>query len=263
MLRRGDPVPEGVWQAVDAAVRQAATHVLTARRVADFDGPRGWDCVSMPTGRVRALPAASKGAELTVPEVLPLVEIRADFSLPWPAIETFQRGGRLDTAPAEGAARAVALAEDRLAFHGAGSSEGFLDSAQSPAVSLGDWARPGAAVADVLAAVERLDAGGVGGPYVLVVEPALYYAYLKATAEGAQPAARQMRDVIAAIHRSPVVSGGGLFSTRGGDFVLTVGGDLGVGYGWHDREAVHLICAETVAAQRPTPEAVCLLRPRG
>lgn len=48
-------------------------------------------------------------------------------------------------------------------------------------------------------------------------------------------------------------------STRGNDLVVTVGGDLAVGYRQHDREAVYLMCVETVAAQLPTPQAVCLL----
>ena len=72
--------------------------------------------------------------------------------------------------------------------------------------------------------------------------------------------ARQLRDVFANVHRSPVISGAGaVFSTRGGDFVLTVGGDLAVGYRLHDRDLVHLFCAETIAAQTVAPEAVCVL----
>ena len=46
-----------------------------------------------------------------------------------------------------------------------------------------------------------------------------------------------------------------------GDFVLSVGGDLSVGYRLHDREAVHLFCVETIGAQTATPEAVCTLAP--
>jgi len=50
-----------------------------------------------------------------------------------------------------------------------------------------------------------------------------------------------------------------VFSTRGDDFVITVGGDFAAGYRLHDREAVHLFCVETIAAQTVTPEAVCVL----
>ena len=70
----------------------------------------------------------------------------------------------------------------------------------------------------------------------------------------------QLKDVLAHVHRGTALREvGAVFSTRGDDFVLTVGGDLAAGYRLHDREAVHLFCAETIAPQMTTPEAVCLL----
>jgi len=45
---------------------------------------------------------------------------------------------------------------------------------------------------------------------------------------------------------------------RGGDFILTVGGDLAVGYRSHDRDALHLFCVETLAPQTRA-HAVCVL----
>ena len=107
---------------------------------------------------------------------------------------------------------------------------------------------------------QALDERGVPGPYEAVLPTARYYAYLQAVDERGYPTARQLKDVFAAVHRSPVISGAGaVFSTRGGDFVLTVGGDLAVGYRLHDRDQVHLFCAETIAAQTVAPEAVCVL----
>jgi len=35
--------------------------------------------------------------------------------------------------------------------------------------------------------------------------------------------------------------------------------DLAVGYRQHDRDAVYLMCVETVAARTLAPEAVCVL----
>ena len=64
-----------------------------------------------------------------------------------------------------------------------------------------------------------------------------------------------------AVHRSQVITGGAVVSLRGGDFIITVGGDLTVGYRWHDVEAVNLFCVETVASQLITPDAVCVLTP--
>ena len=84
-------------------------------------------------------------------------------------------------------------------------------------------------------------------------------AALIATMSGS--AAKQLGIVIKRVHSSPVIDGAALFSTRGGDFMITVGGDFSVGYRSHDEEAIHLFCVETVAAQLLTPRAVCLIRP--
>jgi hypothetical protein len=50
-------------------------------------------------------------------------------------------------------------------------------------------------------------------------------------AEGGDPASRQLALVLAGVHRCVVMrKEGAVFSTRDGAFVVTVGGDLAVGY---------------------------------
>lgn len=261
-LRRGAaPLSDDVWKALDANVAEAARHVLSARRVATFDGPRGWEHVGVRLGTMRPCRSEEGKASVCIPDLVLLAEIRVDFSLPWAAIEAFERGApALDTRPGEEAAREVALTEDLMAFYGEPTSDGFLASKESPRVQVGDWAKPGQLLADLVNAVEVLDTNGVPGPYEAVLAPQAYYAYQRAVAEGGYPASRQLRTVLQAVHRSLVLREvGAVFSMRGGDFILTVGGDLSVGYRQHDRDAVHLMCVETIAAQTESPEAVCLL----
>jgi len=75
---------------------------------------------------------------------------------------------------------------------------------------------------------------------------------------------RHTKSIVAEVHRSLVMQdGGALFSTRGSDFILTVGGDLAVGYRSHDRDALHLSCVESLAPQTLGPDAVCLLEGNG
>jgi uncharacterized linocin/CFP29 family protein len=252
---------EPVWKALDDAVVQAARHVLAGRRIATFDGPHGWDHVATRLGTSTPCRSAEGEAVVCVPDVVLLLEVRVEFSLPWAAIEMFERGAPvLDTGPAETAARELALAEDRVAFYGDPAGSGFVTSRKSPRTHAQDWKRPGQVLADLVKAVEILDTAGIPGPYEAVLPPMRYYAYLQAVDETGYPTARQLRDVLAAVHRSPVMrEAGAVFSTRGGDFVLSVGGDLATGYRLHDREAVHLFCVETIAPQTVTPEAVCLL----
>jgi uncharacterized linocin/CFP29 family protein len=264
-LRRDSaPLSARVWKEVDEAVGQAARHVLAGRRIATFDGPHGWDqLVASRLGTM--VPCQTREGKATVcrPEVVLLAEIRAEFSMTWTAIELFERGApSLDTRPAEDASREVALAEDRLAFYGDPLGRGFLTAPDSPRLKTGDWTAPGKVVADILKGVETLDTKGISGPYEVVLSPARYFEYLQAEGDQGYPAARQLREVVAAVHRSPVIhDAGAVFSVRGDDFMLTVGGDLSVGYRLHDRDAVHLFCVETLAAQIVTPEAVCILDP--
>lgn len=261
-LRRGfAPLSDHVWKALDDAVVQSARHVLTARRVATFDGPHGWEHLGARVGTMRPCVMPETKAAVCVPDVVILAELRADFSIPWTTIEIFDRGAPgFDASAAETAAREVALAEDVLLYYGDPTGSGFLASRKSPRVTVGNWSEPGRLLADVLRAIEVLDTTGIPGPYEAVLRPESYFAYLRAVADGGYPAARQLERVLRAVHRSPVLRDvGAVFATRGNDFIVTVGGDLAVGYHQHDRDAVHLTCLETIAAQSLTPEAVCIL----
>jgi uncharacterized linocin/CFP29 family protein len=261
-LRRDNaPISEKVWSAIDDQVVDTARHVMAARRIADFEGPHGWNHVASRLGSHRSLKSEKTTASLSVPDVILLTDIRAEFSLTWADIEAYERGAAvLPTDPAEDAARAVALAEDYLLFYGRDGAKGFLNGEGSPRLVLGDWNAPGQADQDLLAAVEKLDSKGIQGPYDLVLDSAYYYAFFRATAEGGgYPVSRELKDVLGKVHRSHVITGGALISMRGDDLIMTVGGDLTVGYRSHDREAVHFFCVESVAGELVTPEAVCLL----
>jgi uncharacterized linocin/CFP29 family protein len=259
LRREAAPLSDRAWKAVDEAVVSAARQELAARRIADFEGPRGWAHAAEPLGARRQEPRAKSGAQCSVPEVMLLCELRQDFALPWTAIEAFERGGRvLDTLPAEQAARAVALAEDALAFEGGPGSRGFLSDHDGPRITLGDWSSPAQVAADLIAAVSKLDELGIPGPYAAVLDPTRFYAYLRAAAERRlSTEADRLEGLFRGIYRSSVVRGGGVFSLRGGDFLLVVGGDLSVGYRAHDETTIHLFCVETVSAHPVTPNAAC------
>jgi uncharacterized linocin/CFP29 family protein len=211
---------------------------------------------------VKRLAHDSGIVHFSIPDVMLLTELRAGLTIPWTDIDIFERvGPTLESKSLEEAAREMALAEDTLVFYGTSASPGILSASDTPRVALTDWSQPGRLVADVLAAVEKLDTLGVKGPYEAVLSPHLYYSYLRQTGEGGvYPAAKQLGIVIEKVHNSPVVEGAVLFSTRGGDFLITAGGDFTVGYRSHDETAVRLFCVETVAAQLLTPEAICLIR---
>ena len=265
LRRSAAPLSAKTWKAIDETATSMAKQTLVARRVADVNGPRGWTHMASELGTFRSasVPKAEPGVRFSVPDVMLLTEIRCDFRLSWAAIDIYERvGPTLEPDAIEEATRKIALAEDRLVFYGAAHWPGLLTSDKTPRIALSDWSIPGRAVTDLLSAVEKLDELGVKGPYEAVMSPHHYYAYLRTTGEGGSyPAAKQLKFVIEQVHSSPIIEGAALFSTRGGDFIITIGGDFTVGYRSHDENAVHLFCVETVAAQVLSPEAVCLIRP--
>jgi uncharacterized linocin/CFP29 family protein len=265
LRRSAAPLSEKVWKEIDAVAGAMFKQTVVARRIADFDGPRGWNHVATHLGTFKPaqVPRSSGPVRFSMPDVLLLTELRADFQLAWADIDIFERvGPRLEAKAIEDAAREIAIAEDTLLFFGSSTSPGLLTNSDTPRVALSDWSIPGRVVTDLLAAVQKLDTFGIKGPYEAVLSTEHYYSYLRRTGEGgAYPAAKQLGIVIEKVHHSPVIEGAVLFSTRGGDFLTTVGGDFIIGYRWHDETAVHLFCVETVAAQLLTPEAICLIRP--
>jgi uncharacterized linocin/CFP29 family protein len=267
LRRNAAPLSEKTWKEIDDIAGSTFKQTVVARRIVDFDGPRGWRHVATELGTFKPAQMRQRfdHVRVSVPDVMLLTELRADFSIPWVDIDIFERvGPTLNSKSIEDGAREMALAEDALVFYGSSAMPGILSTPGTPQIQLSDWSKPGSVVADLLSAVEKLDINGVKGPYEAVLSPHDYYSYLKQTGEGgAYPAAKQLGIVIDKVYNSPVVDGAVLFSTRGGDFLITVGGDFAVGYRSHDENAVHLFCVETVAAQLLTPEAVCLLPRKG
>ena len=265
LRRNAAPLSEKVWKEIDEIAAAMFKQTVVARRIVDFDGPRGWNHVATQLGTFKPAkePQSSPKVRLSIPDVMLLTEIRSDFTISWADIDIFERvGPTLESKAIEDAARETALAEDSLIFFGISYSPGILKSHDSPRVALSDWSVPGRVVTDLLAAVEKLDSLGVKGPYEVVLSTQHYYSYLRQTGDGGgYPAAKQLGIVLAKVYSSPVINGAALFSTRGGDYLVTVGGDFIVGYRWHDDTSVHLFCVETIAAQLQTPEAVCLIRP--
>jgi uncharacterized linocin/CFP29 family protein len=265
LRRSAAPLSEKAWKEIDELAGSMFKQTVVARRIADFDGPRGWNHVATQLGTFKPAqtPRSSGRVRFSIPDVLLLTEIRSDFQIPWADIDIFERvGPTLESKSIEEAARETALAEDALILFGSSTSPGLFKHPETPRIALSDWSIPGRVVTDLLTAVQKLDALGVKGPYEAVLSPQHYYSYLRQTGEsGGYPAAKQLGIVIEKVHNSPVLDGAVLFSTRGGDFMVTVGGDFTVGYRWHDETAVHLFCVETIAAQLLSPEAVCLIRP--
>ncbi len=263
-LRRAlAPVSDAAWAEIEDQARQTLKLNLAARKLVDFDGPHGWERSAVSLGRVERLDASPvEGIETSKRLVLPLIELRSVFSLERRELEAITRGARdADLEPVTEAAQRIARAEDALVFYGYGPGcmRGMVEaSPHEPIILSNDYL---AYAHSVVQAIERLRRSGVGGPYALALGPRCYAGLSETLGPGGYPLAKHVKQIIEGpMVWAPAVDGAVVLSMRGGDFELTVGRDLSIGYLDHDATSVRLYIEESAAFRVIAPEAAVSLR---
>jgi uncharacterized linocin/CFP29 family protein len=265
LLRSHAPITEAAWEAIDDEARERLTPALAARKLVDFSGPHGWEHSSANLGRVRSLDTAPgvDGVSAAQRRVLPVVELRADFSLSRAELRDADRGAQdVDLGPLDTAARRIAIAENRAVFHGwdAAGITGITEASSLEALTLGEncelYPR------HVSTAVEALLSAGVEGPYGLALGPEAYRRVLQTAEHGGYPLLEHLRKIIGGpLVWSPGVEGAVVVSLRGGDFLFESGEDLSIGYDSHDAERVNLYLIESFTFRVVEEDAAVTLKP--
>lgn len=262
LLRTLAPLSDAAWEMIDGEATRQLKVVLAARQLVDFSGPHGWAHSAVATGRTTPVAAApGDGVTAAARKVLPLIELRAGFTLFRAEMAAIDRGAEdVDLSSLNDAVRRIALAENTAVFHGFGEAgiEGIAEMSPHPAVALGtDYdSYPGL----VARAVERLRSEGIGGPYGLALGPEGYTGVIETTEYGGYPVFDHLRRILGGpIVWAPGVSGAVVLSLRGGDFLFESGQDFAIGYEGHDADSVHLYFEESFAFRVVTPEAAVAL----
>lgn len=259
------PVTDEAWAAVEDEAARTLSLNLAGRRLVEIDGPRGFALSSVPTGRTVPADGGAlvEGVEVTARTNRPLLELRVEFDLARAELEAVDRGARdPDLSPLVDAARRIALAEDRLVFEGgAGGVDGVASaSPHAPLDLTDDYAGYPSLVAKAIATLRN---SGVDGPFGLALGPRCYTGVVETTEHGGYPVLEHLRLITGGpLVWAPGVDGSVVISQRGGDFRLTIGEDLSVGYVRHDGRSVTLFIEETVTFANDTPEAAIALRHR-
>lgn len=248
LLRDLAPISSAAWAEIEREARRTLKLTLAGRKLVDFAGPLGWEASAVGKGRVEtAAEPPRDGVEASLRHVQPLVELRVPFELSRRELETVGRGsGDADLAPVVKAAREMAMAEDGAIFHGyqAGGIEGIGPAADPATLTLtDDFARYPIVVAEALSTLRH---ASVAGPYGIALGPRCYTGLTETTTSGGYR-------VFDHVHRlldgplvwAPGVDGAVIVSMRGGDFELTVGQDLSIGYLDHTAQTVRLYLQES------------------
>jgi uncharacterized linocin/CFP29 family protein len=265
LLRELAPISEATWNLLDEEARERLTPALAARKLVDFSPAHGWEHSATNLGRIRALPSGpAEGVRAAQRQVLPLVELRADFTVSRRELEDADRGAEdVDLDALDEAARRIALAENVAVFHGWADAgiTGIAEACTHEGIRLsGDF---NAYARHVAEGVETLLKAGIGGPYGLALGPDGYTGVIQTTEHGGYPLFDHLKKILAGgpIVWSPGVRGAVVLSVRGGDFLFESGQDLAIGYDRHDADEVHFYLEESFSFRVVTPEAACALLP--
>ncbi|UGS34447.1 family 1 encapsulin nanocompartment shell protein [Capillimicrobium parvum] len=263
LLREHAPITSAGWDEIDSEARERLAPNLAARKLVDFTGPLGWEHSATNLGRI--VPVAGEpiaGVEAVQRRVLPLVELRAPFTVSRAELRDRDRGAvDIDLDALDAAVQHLAIAENVAVFHGLASAgiQGVAEATTHPDVPLGDddWDRYPTHVAR---AVEMLLSVGITGPYGLALSPDCYTGVVETTERGGYPLLDHLRKILGGpLVWAPGVRGAVVVSLRGGDFLFESGQDLSVGYDSHDADVVNLYLEESFSFRVATPEAAVAL----
>ena len=256
-LRKGlAPVTDAAWEQIDDEATRSLRLYLGARKLVDVSGPLGWDTDAAVAGLVDAIDSGSQEVEAALRQPVALTEFRTPFQMSLADMDTADRGNvAIDTDAVIAAARAAALAEDRMVFHGLGSAKcpGIVGATPNRPIPLAD--DPAQYPRQVADALQLLRDAGIGGPYSIALGDEEFTAVTETTEKG-YPVYEHIKSMIEGdVVWVPAVTGAVVMSIRGGDFRLTLGEDFSIGYRGSDGDAVTLYLEESVAFQVLTPNA--------
>jgi uncharacterized linocin/CFP29 family protein len=250
------PVSDEAWAQIEQEAARTFKRHLAGRRVVDVDGPAGPAFSAVGTGRVRGIDPPGEGVQARLRQVVPLVELRAPFSLNRDEIDDVARGAQdADWQPVKDAARQIAFAEDGAIFEGysAAGIDGIRQGSSNPPVILPtDVKGYPAAIAQALS---QLRVAGVDGPYSVLLSAEAYTEVSETSDHGYPIIEHLKRQLSGDIIWAPAISGAIVLTTRGGDFSLHLGQDLAIGYLSHTDTEVSLYLEETLTFKMLTSEA--------
>ena len=265
LLRRElAPIVAEAWEEIDRQAKRVLTLNLAGRKLVDLDGPHGWRFAALNLGRLEQLESApAPGVRAALRAARPLVELRAPFRASLAELDNVARGATdVELEAVIEAAERIAAAEDHAIFNGFADAEitGMIEASPHEAIHM-----PASAVEypqAILQALEVLREAGVNGPYALALGNEPFKELSLATDNGYLVRKRIEQQILdGPVLWATAVPGAVILSVRGGDFVLTLGQDLSIGYADHDRENVELYLVESLAFRVLEGSAAVHVRP--
>ncbi|SFM10973.1 family 1 encapsulin nanocompartment shell protein [Halanaerobium salsuginis] len=257
------PFSAEAWDFLDEEATAVFNQKLKARKEVDFIGPKGLELSSINTGRFTPTGIEDvEGVSYSTRNVLPLVELKVPFKMKLSEIEALARGAEdVDTDPLIDAAAKVAKAENKAVFYGLDEVkiEGIVEASDYDEVSVSGGEKE--LITGLLKAITIFEENSVGGSKRLLLGPELYSLLYELDDKG-YPLKRKVEEMVesGALLVPDLGNRGLLISERGGDFELTVGQDISLGFEKREDDEVELFFIETFTFRVNGPEAAIVLK---
>lgn len=257
------PITNEAWAEIEDQAKIILAGNLSGRGLVDFDGPHGWEMASINLGRVKfADTGVIDGVLFGSRKVLPLIEVKVPFSLKMEEMDAISRGLKdADLDPVVAAGQKAAHFEEKALYQGfsKGGIKGIFEASEHKAIPLKKDAKKYQEIVEQ--GVVAIQEAGIGGPYQLVLGTEPYQLLMQGDERG-YPLRKRIEEILGgALSWSPALKGGVILSSRGGDFVLTVGQDFSIGYAGHDASKINLFITESFTFQVLEPKAAVELQP--
>jgi uncharacterized linocin/CFP29 family protein len=255
------PITEKGWKEIIDQTGKIFRIYLSAREFIDIDGPNGLEQGGISTGRL-IIQEKNNGSGLNygIREVLPLIEVRRPFTLDILELDNFNRGAKkVDLSALEEAAKEIALFEEKAVY--SGFTEGQINGLENSFTGTRNVAPEDhdgflRMLADQVTGFRK---DGVDGPYTLVLNGRKWQDLVNLSK--GYPVMKQIEQIIKGQILVSYAADNSIFlvSERGGDFELTLGQDISIGYEEHNSEAVKLYFTESFTFRVISPEAIRIM----
>ncbi len=255
------PISDQAWEEIFQEAKLVIETVLCGRKFVDMEGPKGLTYGAVPLGKIDLQKDMdSENVGFGISRVLPLVETRIPFELDLWELDNISRGAQDPDFESLGkAARKIAQFEEDTVFYGLKSAhiKGLRDASAYKVQNDPDSVET--FMTRLAGGIADMKNNAVEGPYHLIVNPKKW-AKLLGTTKG-YPLKRQIEDILnESILFSPVVRDIFLVSKQSGNFILTLGSDMSIGYTSHDNHKVRLYFTESFTFQILNPAAVMVFK---
>mgnify|MGYP006289043781 CR=1 FL=1 len=251
------PIPDSAWEEINEQAKIVFNTQMTARRFVDVSEPKGWDYAAEPRGRLQIKTDPEQDdIGYGIHQVLPLVEMRVPFELDIWEMDNAVRGARdIDLDPLVQAAQKFVAFEEQAIYYKFPEA-GIVGLKNASSYKAKNVPSVNEQIPNsVDEGMSEMVKNGIGGPYTLVVGPK-HWRNITGYANG-YPLNKHLTEITGGkILLCPAITEMFLVSERGGDFKLTLGTDVSIGYERHDSKTVRLFFTESFTFQVLEPQAV-------